>query len=152
MRFSASSRSFSPMYNRRFMPSPRLPAPSLKAAYRLPAGRVLLLLSNYLICIVLRPIRGVVCGVESNFLPALREAGGRWSLEPGTIAVDMVGGAGEARAVAADDGHQRLVETAVVGVGGSEAIARRPHTVAQPCEIDRRDPPVVDHEAAAHHE
>src|SRR5882762_2175920 len=90
-------------------------------------------------------------GPKSNFLPALREAGG-WSLEPGAVAVDMVGGAGEPRAVAADDGHQRLVEAAAVRVGGSKAIARRRHTLAQPCEIDRGDSPVVDDEAPADHD
>src|SRR6266446_7408918 len=77
------------MCNRRFMPSPRLPAPSLRSAYCLPAGRVLLWASNYLICIVLRPIQGVVRGVKSKVLPALREATGRRSLEPRAEAVDV---------------------------------------------------------------
>src|SRR5690348_1815533 len=74
------------MCNRRFMPSPRFPVPSLRSAYCLPAGRVLLSVSNYLIYFVLRPIRGVVRGVKSNFLPALREATGRQSLEPHAVA------------------------------------------------------------------
>src|SRR5438445_3188893 len=108
------------MCNRRFIPSPRLLAPSLRAAYRLPAGRVLLLLSNYLIRIVLRPIQRALCRVELNFLPALREAGGGWSLKPRAVAVDVIGGAGETRAVAADDRDEGLVEAAVVGVGGGE--------------------------------
>ena len=79
-------------------------------------------------------------GAKSKFLPALREATDRRSLEPRAVAVDVVGRAGEARAVAADDRHQRLVEAAVVGVGGGEAIARRRDAVAQPVEIDRQRP------------
>src|SRR6267143_4862529 len=115
-----ADRSFNPMCDRCVMPSPNLPAPSLRSAYCLPAGRVLLWVASYLIYITLWSIRRAICGIGSNFLPALREAGGRWSLEPRAVAVDMVGGAGEARAVAADDRHQRLVEAAAVGVGGSE--------------------------------
>src|SRR2546430_17664816 len=105
------------MCGRCVMPSPGLPATSLRTASCFPAGRVLLWVSGYLIYIILWSIRRALwlirralCGVELNFLPALREAAGRWSREPRAVAVHMVGGAGEARAVAADDGHQGLVE------------------------------------------
>jgi hypothetical protein len=40
--------------------------------------------------------------------------------------VDMVGGAGEARAKAADDRFERLVETPVVGVRGGREWSPRP--------------------------
>src|SRR5882724_5698080 len=113
------------MCDRCIMPSAGLPAPSLSTANCLPAGRVLPWAASYLIYFILSSIRRAVFGPKSNFLPALREAGGRRSLEPRAVAVDMVGGAGKAWAMAADDRHQRLVEAAVVGVGGSEAITRR---------------------------
>src|SRR6266404_5594774 len=140
------------MCDRCIMPSAGLPAVSLRTANCLPARRVRLWVVSYLICIILWSIRRAIFGPKSNFLPALREATARPSLEPRTVAVDMVGGAGEARAVAADDRDEGLVEALVVGVGGSEAIARRRHTVAQPGEIDRGDAPVVDDEAAGDHD
>jgi hypothetical protein len=58
--------------------------------------------------------------------------------------VDVVGGAGQTRAIAADDRFECLVEAAVVGIGGGEAIARCRDAVAQPVEIDGNDAPVVD--------
>src|SRR5208282_6046796 len=107
--------------------------------------------SNYLICIILWSIARVIFGVKSNFLPALREVTGRRSLEPRAVAVDVVGGAGEARAVAAYHRLERLIEAAAVDVGSGEPLACRGDAVAQPVEIDRGDPPVVDDEAAADH-
>jgi hypothetical protein len=46
-------------------------------------------------------------------------------IPPRAVAVDVVGGARETRAVAADDRFEGLVEAAVVSVGGIEALARR---------------------------
>ncbi len=57
------------------MPTPRLPAASLRPQIRLPARRVLPRASNYLICHALSSIRVAILRAESNFLPALREAG-----------------------------------------------------------------------------
>src|SRR5437667_4304223 len=145
-------RSFSPMCDWCVMLTPGLPAASLRTANCLPADRLLLWVSIYLIHITLWSIRQELCRVELNFLPALREAGGWWSLEPRAVAVDVVGHAGEAWAMAADDWDERLIEAAVVGIGGSQTITRRRDTVAQPCEIDRGDPAVVDDEAAADHD
>src|SRR6202022_3400134 len=122
------------MCDRCVMPSPGLPASSLSTANCLPAGRVLRWAASYLIYITLSSIRRAVFRPKSHFLPALRETRGRGSLEPRAIAVDVVGHAGEARAVAADDRDECLVEPPAVGVGGGKAIARRRHTVAQPGE------------------
>src|SRR5215470_7931614 len=58
------------------MTTQSLPAASLRAANRLPAARVLILVSNYLICWALLPIRRVISGAETSLLPDLREAGG----------------------------------------------------------------------------
>jgi hypothetical protein len=55
------------------MPTRSLPAASLRPAIRLPAARVLLRVSNYLICRTLSAIGTAIAGVESDFLPALRE-------------------------------------------------------------------------------
>src|SRR5258705_10153182 len=76
------------MCDRCAMPSPSLPAVSLRTAHCLPAGKVLLWVPSYLIYIILWSIRRVICGVEANFLLALRD--GR-SLEPRSVAVDVVG-------------------------------------------------------------
>src|SRR6266436_1328788 len=134
------------------MPSRSLPAASLRTANSLPADGLMLLVSNYMIYITLWSLRRAIFGPKSNFLPALRDATAGRSLEPRAVTVDMVGGAGEARAVAADDGNEGIVEAAVVGVGGSEAITCRRNTVAQPAEIDRGEAAVVDDEAAADHD
>ena len=104
------------MCDRCVMPSAGLPAASLRTANCLPADRVPRWAASYLIYITLWLIRQAVFGPKSNFLPALREAGGRWSVEPRAVAVDMVGRSGEARAVAADDGDEGLVEPPAVGV------------------------------------
>src|SRR5437016_495399 len=58
------------------MPTQCLPAVSLRTAHLLPAGRVLVRLSNYLIYKVLWPIWRAFSGVESIFLPESREARG----------------------------------------------------------------------------
>ena len=73
---------------------PKSPAVSLRTAHCLPAGRMLLSVSSYLIYVTLWPIRQVICGVASNFLPALREARADRSFEPRAVAVDVVGAAG----------------------------------------------------------
>ena len=61
------------------MPTQSLPAASLRVAYRLPAGRVLMRVAMYLIYKVLWSIWRAFSVVKSSFLPALREApeGGR---------------------------------------------------------------------------
>src|SRR6266851_1815011 len=138
-----------PVSDRFVMPSLSLPAPSLRTANRLPAGGVLRLVSNYLIYIVLWSIRQAILRRRIEFSPCSQ--GGDGSLQPRAIAVDVIGGAGEAGAVAADDRDEGLVEPPAVGVGGGEAITCRRNAVAQPCKIDRGDPPVVDDEAAADH-
>jgi hypothetical protein len=55
------------------MPTKSLPAASLRTTDRLPAARIRLWGSTYLICMVLWPIRRLLSGAESYFLPALRE-------------------------------------------------------------------------------
>ena len=55
------------------MLSQSLPAASLRTANRLPAGRVLVWAFNYLICMALWLIGPAISGLESGFLPALRE-------------------------------------------------------------------------------
>ena len=55
------------------MPTKSLPAASLRTADRLPAARVLVQVSIYLIYKVLWPMRKASSGAESSFLPALRE-------------------------------------------------------------------------------
>src|SRR5262249_25396515 len=57
-------------------------------------------------------------------------------LQPCAVTVDMVRGEREAWTVAADNGLEGLVEAAVVGIGGGEALARRRDAVAQPAEVD----------------
>jgi hypothetical protein len=59
------------------MPTRSLPAASLRPAIRLPAARVLLRVSNYLICRTLSAIGTAISGIESGFLPALRETPNR---------------------------------------------------------------------------
>src|ERR1700730_1660634 len=60
------------------MSTESLPATSLRTGNRLPATRVLLRGVNYLIYMVLWVIGAAISGLESSFLPALREApGGR---------------------------------------------------------------------------
>jgi hypothetical protein len=59
------------------MPSQTLPAASLRPADRLPAARVWLRVATYSICRALSAIGTAISGVESDFLPALREASNR---------------------------------------------------------------------------
>src|ERR1700738_2702764 len=130
-----SDRSFSPTCDRCVMPSPSLPAASLRTANCLPAGRVLLWITSCLIYITLWSIRRAILRHRIEFSPCSQ--GGEGSLEPRAVAVNVVGGAGEARAMAADDRFEGVVKPPVVGVGGSEAITRRRDAIAQPGEIDR---------------
>src|SRR5437660_1673038 len=53
-----------------------LPAASLRTGDRLPAGRVFLWVFKYLILSALSSICWSICGAQSIFLPALREAPG----------------------------------------------------------------------------
>src|SRR5438132_5480146 len=99
------------------MLSSSLPAPSLSITNPLPAGRVPRWVYIRLIYIILSSIAWAIFGANSNFLPVLREASGRRSLEPRTVAMDVVGRAGETRAVAADDRDEGVVEPPAVGVG-----------------------------------
>lgn len=55
------------------MPTKSLPAVSLRTTDRLPAAQIRLREDNYLICRALWLIRRPLFGVESCFLPALRE-------------------------------------------------------------------------------
>ena len=57
------------------MPNQSLPAVSLRIGNRLPDAQVLLRGVNYLICMALWLIGWVISGLESSFLPGLREAG-----------------------------------------------------------------------------
>src|SRR5271167_4525785 len=58
------------------MPTQSLPVAFLRTANSLPASCVLDRVANYLICMVIWPIRQAFFGAESSFLPALREAPG----------------------------------------------------------------------------
>src|SRR6266404_3476369 len=53
-----------------------LPAASLRTANRLPAGRVMRLVYNHLICFILSSIGPAIFRRQAKFLPALREAAG----------------------------------------------------------------------------
>jgi len=64
------------------VPTQIVPAASLRNIIRLPADRVLVWSSNYLILIVLWSIGRAIFRVEWNFLPALRE--GRTVRQPST--------------------------------------------------------------------
>src|ERR1700730_15636651 len=144
-----SDRRFGPMRDRCVMSSPGLPAASLRTANYLPAGRVLLWVTTCLIYITLWSIRRAILRRRIEFSPSSQ--GGEGSLEPRAVAVNVVGGAGEARAMAADHRFEGVVKPPVVSVGGSEAITPRRDAIAQPGEIDRGEAAVVDDEAAADH-
>src|SRR5437867_12121995 len=58
------------------MPSRSLPAASLRTANSLPVGRLMLLVSNYMIYTTLWSLWRAILGREAKFLPALREAAG----------------------------------------------------------------------------
>src|SRR5216684_635541 len=73
-----------PISERREMSTQSLPAVSLRTGNRLPAARVLLWVSNYLIFLVLSLIKPAISDLESSFLPALREtAENRFGRHPG---------------------------------------------------------------------
>src|SRR5215467_15582360 len=55
------------------VPTQIVPAASLRYITRLPAARVLVWVSNYLIFMVLWSIGRAIFRVEANFLPVLRE-------------------------------------------------------------------------------
>ena len=60
------------------MPTKSLPAASLRTEGRLPAGRMRLGVTNYLICMALWSIEEWFVGAKSRLLPVLRETpGGR---------------------------------------------------------------------------
>jgi formylglycine-generating enzyme required for sulfatase activity len=84
---------------RREMPTQSLPAVSLRIGNRLPAAQVLLRGVNYLICMALWLIGWVISGLESSFLPALREA-------PASVDPEELGGG------AAEDGDALVVAEA----------------------------------------
>src|SRR5216683_2386257 len=73
------------------MPSPSLPAASLRPHIRLPARRVLPRTANYLIRLVLSSIRAAILRAESNFLPALRE---RAAADAGSVDRERMSGRG----------------------------------------------------------
>src|SRR6266481_7811455 len=77
------------------MPTQSLPAASLRTADRLPAARVLVQVSIYLIYKVLWPMRKASSGAESSFLPALREVWGGGSRSAG----QALGAGGDLRGV-----------------------------------------------------
>src|ERR1700730_8801975 len=58
------------------MSTQSLPAVSLRTGSRLPDAQVLIRGVNYLISMALWLIGAAICGLESSFLPALREAPG----------------------------------------------------------------------------
>src|SRR3984893_9693398 len=57
------------------MPTPSLPAASLRRRSRFPARRVVLRAANYLIDLALWSIRVAILRAESKVLPALRKGG-----------------------------------------------------------------------------
>src|SRR5438132_4755558 len=84
------------------MPTSSLPAASLSVHLRLPARRVLLDASNYLICFVLSSICGAMFQARSKFLPAVREGGApaggkprRTPRRPTALLTDCAGGSAE---------------------------------------------------------
>src|SRR5437763_1344433 len=66
----------------------------------------------------------------------------------GAVAVDVIGRAGETRAIAADDRLQGFVKSTVVGIGAGEALAGRFDTGSQPLHVDSQHAAVLDDEAA----
>src|SRR5215469_11291954 len=138
-------------HHRHNMPSSNSSAISPITTNLLPAGQIEWLGSNYLICILLWSISWATFGAKSGFSLLSGKMAGRRSLEPRAVAVDMVWGARKARAVAADDRHQRLVEAPAVDIGGGEPLPRGNDALAQPAEIDRHEAPVVDDQPAADH-
>src|ERR1700730_16729953 len=107
-----SDRSFSPTCDRCVMPSPSLPAASLRTTNCLPAGRMLLWVTICLIYITLWSIRRAILRRRIEFSPCSQ--GGEGALEPRAVAVNMVGGASEARAMAGDDRVEGLVKPPAV--------------------------------------
>ena len=75
-----------PISERREMLTQSLPAASLRTGNRLPAARVLFRVSNYLICMASWLIGPAISGLESSFLPALREASESFLIRPACVA------------------------------------------------------------------
>jgi hypothetical protein len=110
------------------MPTKSLPAASLRTTDRLPAARIRLLRYNYLIYMVLWQIRRLLFGVESCFLPALRE--GRSAGQALGASRDVVEGEGHrdagVKAYQADHvGDADMVERLRFGDGAPACLIRR---------------------------
>jgi hypothetical protein len=105
-----------------------LPAASLRTTDRLPAAQIRLREDKYLICRVLWPIRRPLFGVESCFLPALRE--GRSGGQALGAYRDVVEGEGHrdagVKAYQADHvGDADMVERLRFGDGAPACLIRR---------------------------
>src|SRR5438045_9108870 len=72
---------------------PNSPAASLRPAIRLPAARVLLGVSNYLIYRTLSAIGTAISGVEPRFLPAVRKTLHRVARLCSVVSVQLLRGA-----------------------------------------------------------
>src|SRR5271165_2546946 len=83
-------------------------------------------------------VSGPTTKTATRFLPPVA------LIERRAVAIDMIGQPRHARAVAADNGFERLVQPAVVGVGGGEPLARGLDPLDETGQIERDDPPVVD--------
>jgi hypothetical protein len=124
------------------MSTQSLPAASLRTGNRLPAGRVFLWVFKHLICWALSSICWSICGAQSIFLPALREAPG--SGRRGRCAVRsarVVGvlalaqhhadrGAGQVKGLT-----QRVDKIAAIGIG---KVSGRVLTWVMYCKRNRR--------------
>ena len=63
--------------------------------------------------------------------------------------MDVVRGAGETRAVAADHWLESFIKPPIVGIGRGKPLSRLRDAVAQPVEIDGEEAPVLDDQAPA---
>ena len=68
------------------------------------------------------------------------------------VAMDVVRGAGETRAVAADHSLESFVEPPIVGIHSGEPLARCRDAVTQPLEVDGRETPVLDNQTPTDHD
>src|ERR1700730_6996179 len=115
---------YDPIGEPREMSTQSLPAASLRTGNRLPAGRVFLWVFKHLICRALSAICWSICGAQSIFVPALREApgsggrGGRATPSARIVGVLALAqhhtdrGAGEVEIPA-----QRIDEITPIGIG-----------------------------------
>src|SRR6266446_2032724 len=114
-----------------------LPAASLRTGNSLPAGRVFLWVFKHWICLALSSIFWSICGVQSIFLPALREAPCKRRGRRAASSARIVGvlalaqhhadrGAGQVKGLT-----QRVDQIAAIGIGklggfrGEECEGRR---------------------------